>query len=482
MSRKDFEHIEDVALIDLLLDEGNPRIRAAHDQRQCIERILRKEDHMIALMKDIANRGLTTMPIIVMPTTDGRYVVMDGNRRVTALKLLNFPDSCPDERLKPMLRTLLKNHRATIPDTVDVMCSSDPDAVAMEVLARHSGAQDGVGQVDWSAYLRNVYLINHGHPPDYKRAAQYALWAEDQGIFVNDEFPISSLHRFFTADNLTLLGFRIDKDTDGLVLANKPEQVKQMAQILMTDFHTDVKVDDVRTPILAQAYIKPVRVRVGLPDTPAQTPADVDAPTTAEASDSTGGGGGAAEQSPAGTATTSGAPSDAPISGPAEPTPPTTRAAPTPATPTSERDKLFGKLSPGIPIPATESKAASIVAEMRKLKVRGANATPLAVGMLLRHLIELSDAHYVALHTLPGKPLGKSVHQSALHMKSAGLLNLSQCDIVCRLADPGVSGSALLHIETLQKWMHRETHIPSYEALNIFWDAIAPFVRACWPR
>ena len=108
----------------------------------------------------------------------------------------------------------------------------------MEVLARHSGAQDGVGQVDWSAYLRNVFLINHGHPPDYKRAAQYALWAEDQEIYVSDEFPISSLHRFFTADNLALLGFRIDKVTDDLAPAISAVQVKQMAQILMTDFFT----------------------------------------------------------------------------------------------------------------------------------------------------------------------------------------------------------------------------------------------------
>lgn len=473
MSRKDFEYLKDVALTDLLLDEGNPRIRAAHDQRACVERILRKEDHMVNLMKDIANRGLTTMPIIVMPTGDGRYKVMDGNRRVTALKLLNFPDSCPDERLKPLLKQLLKDHRDTIPETVDVMSSVDPKAVSMEVLARHSGAQDGIGQVDWSAYLRNVFLINHGHPPDYKRAAQYALWAEDQEIYVSDDFPISSLHRFFTADNLALLGFRIDKVTDELVPAISAAQVKQMAQILMTDFLTDVKVDDVRTPSLAQTYIETVRNRVGLTEAPAPAPGDsAAAPSPSSA---TGGAGGAPASAPPAPSPATGG-----TSAPGPSAPATPRAAPTPATPASERDRLFGRSSPGISIPASEAKAATIVAEIRKLKVRGANATPLAVGMLLRHLIELSDAHYAALHALPGKPLAKSVFQSAQHMKSAGLLDVSQCDIVCRLADPGISSSELLHIETLQKWMHRETHIPSYQALNIFWDAIAPFVRACW--
>lgn len=477
MSRKDFEYLEDVALTDLLLDEGNPRIRAAHDQRACIERILRKEDHMVNLMTDIAKRGLTTMPIIVMPTNDRRYKVMDGNRRVTALKLLNFPDSCPDERLKPLLKQLLKDHRDTIPETVEVMSSTNPEAVSMEVLARHSGAQDGVGQVDWSAYLRNVFLINHGHPPDYKRAAQYALWAEDQDISVSDDFPISSLHRFFTTDNLALLGFRVDKVTDELVPAINAAQVKQMAQILMTDFLTDIKVDDVRTPSLAQTYIDTVRNRVGLTGTPASgDSAGASAPGPNSATGNSSSAPASPPLAPTQGAEAGGTPAKA------SPVLATPRAAPTPATPPSERDRLFGRSSPGISIPASEVKAVTIVAEIRKLKVRGNNGTPLAVGMLLRHLIELSDAHYVALHKLPGKPLGKSVFQSAQHMKSAALLDVSQCDIVCRLADPGVSNNALLHIETLQKWMHRETHIPSYQALNIFWDAIAPFVRACWVK
>lgn len=477
MSRKDFEHVKDVALTDLLLDEGNPRIRAAHDQRACIERILRKEDHMVNLMKDIANRGLTTMPIIVMPTGDGRYKVMDGNRRVTALKLLNSPDTCPDERLKPLLRQLLKDHRDVIPETVDVMSSDDPKAVSMEVLARHSGAQEGVGQVDWSAYLRNVYLINHGHPPDYKRAAQYALWAEDQDIYVSDEFPISSLHRFFTAENLGFLGFRIDKETDELVPTLGMVQVKQMAQILMTDFLTDIKVDDVRTPVLAQSYIKTIRNRVGLTDVTVSAP--VNSAKAMGAMPAVGDAFGA-PSSPATAPARIPESTASPAPGPA--TLATSRVAPTPVTPPSERDRLFGKSSPGISIPASEVKAATIVAEIRKLKVRADKATPLAVGMLLRHLIELSATHYAALHALPEKPLGKSIFQSAQHMRSINLLSESERDIICRLADPGRSNNELLHIETLQKWMHRETHIPSYQALNIFWDAIAPFVRACWVR
>jgi ParB-like nuclease domain len=489
MSRNDFKLVQGVAVADLLLDQGNPRIRTGHDQRQCIERILRKEEHMIALMRDIATRGLTTMPIIVKPVDEGRYVVMDGNRRVTALKLLNSPETCPDERLKPQLRDLSKRHRAMIPTAVDVMCSDNAEAIAMEVLARHSGEQGGVGQVDWSAYLRTVYLLNHGHPPDYKRAGQYALWAEDQGIFVDDEFPITSLQRFFTMENLALLGFKVDKASDALAPSLAPETVKRMAQILMTDFQTEkVKVDDVRRPEQAQRYIKTIRDQVGLANSllPTSSPTAA-AGTSGDSAGATGGemGGtrGAGEAPAPAASTPSAAPTPAADAGTATAAAAAQRAAPTPQVPSNERNKLFGKSSPGIAVPSAETKATTIVAEIRMLAVKGDKATPLAVSMLLRHLIEISDEHYRTEKKLGdnGK-LGKNVFASATHMRDGGKLSVSECDMASRLANPGASAAALLHIETLQKMMHRDTHTPSYQLLNTFWDNIAPFIRACWVK
>ena len=320
---------------------------------------------MIALVRDIATRGLTTMPIIVKPADEGRYIVMDGNRRVTALKLLNAPETCPDERLKPQLRDLSKKHRAMIPAVVDVMCSDNAEAIAMEVLARHSGEQGGIGQVDWSAYLRTVYLLNHGHPPDYKRAGQYALWAEDQGIFVDDEFPITSLQRFFTMENLALLGFKLDKVSDSLLPSLSPETVKRMAQTLMNDFQTKkVKVEDVFSTAQAQGYSKTIRDQVGLVSSPSLTfPPSAGGGTSGNSAGAVGGGRGGIRGSggaPLSSASTSGAAhSPAAGTGTATATVGGPRAAPTPQTPANERNKLFGKSSPGIAVPAAETKAAT---------------------------------------------------------------------------------------------------------------------------
>lgn len=474
MGRKDFELLEDVQVVDILLDQGNPRIRDGQDQADCITRILRKEDQLMALVQDIAQNGLTTAPILVKPKGDGRYVVMDGNRRITALKLLNDPSLCPIERLKPRLRGLHAAHKASIPASVDIFSSSSDEAIAREVLARHSGAQGGVGQLDWSAYLRTVFQLNHGHPPEYRRPGQYAMWAERHGIHVGDEFPITSLQRFFTAENLALLGFGIEADE--LKLDVSEDTAKRLAQIVITDFDTGgIKVDDVRTPEKARDYIAKARTRAGLPPAagssapaPAPTPAPTNAPSpapspagaTEPADDKSGGG------------STGG--SSAGASAPADDAPP--GRAPAPRQSPSERKRLFGTAAPGFSIPEGEPKARTIVAEIRKLDVR---ETPLAAAMLLRALIEASDEHYRHAHRKPDtNKLAKNVLASATHMRDSGTLSTSAFDMVSRLAQAG--GSDLLHIDALQKILHRDTHIPSYQLVNTFWDNIAPFVRTCW--
>lgn len=469
MGRKDFELVPNVAISDILLDVGNARIRTGQDQRDCIERILRKEDQLLALARDIASRGLSTAPILVKPNGAGQYVVMDGNRRVTAIKLLNDPDLCPVDRLKGPLRSLKKNHATAIPSTIDVLSSINDEAIAREVLLRHSGAQAGIGQLDWSAYLRTVYLLNHGHPPDYKRPGQYVLWAEGQGIVVEDEFPISSLQRMFTVENLKLLGFEVDKKNDELRLSMAQNTVKHMAQLLITDFANGKKVEEVFTPDLAEQYLLAVRARVGLTP-PAPIPTSATTPSPAGSASSGLGGTTASASLPAAGAASPSA-STVPPSRP-------TRASRTPRTPAAERTKVLGRSAPNIAIPATEAKACTIVSEMRALDVK---KTPLATAMLMRHLIELSDEHYRKRFRLGDKgSLAKNVTASATDMLSRARLDRSECDITCRLGS--TSSKDLLQIETLQKVMHRSTHHPTYQLINTFWDNIAPFVRACWAK
>ena len=476
MSRNDFKSNIETPIADILLDTRNPRIRDGSDQADCIARILRKEDQLKALMKDIAEHGLTTMPILVKPKDD-KWVVMDGNRRITSLKLLNDPSLCPIESLKHFIESLRDRYKDNITKTVDVLYSTNDDAIAREVLARHSGAQGGVGQLNWNAYMRTVFQINNGHPVDYKRPGQYALWAEKNGIIVDEDFPITSLQRFFTTENLEKLGFKVDSASDNLALALPEHLVKRMAQIVLSDFSGNIKVDDVRTTEKAEEYINSVRARVGLTE-------DSNQP---EAKHPDRGGNEATPPAPnpmppgnntEGTGKNPNQPNTPPQPAASNPSPPSPYRPQTPLTPAWERKRLLGSRAPQIPIPTTEKKALNILVEIRNLDVK---KNPIAVAMLLRGFIEISDKFYREKHGISdANRLAKNVTASANHMHTNGALTASELDIVTRFSGVANLQDSLLHIEALQKIMHRETHHPNYQLVNTLWDNIAPFVRACW--
>jgi ParB-like nuclease domain len=465
MARSDFWVVSDVAVEDIMLDVRNARIRAGSDQNDCIRRILRKRDQFLAICESIAKDGLTTMPILASPNEDGTYTVKDGNRRTTALKLLNNPTLCPELELVPRIAKIAATNK-NFPSRVDLTVTKNEQIMISEVLSRHQGEMAGIGQMGWSAYLRTLYLLNHGHPAEYKRPGQYALWAEGQGIFVDDEFPITNLQRFFTIENLQMLGFEIGVN-DELSLNLPQDTVRQIATKVVGDFGGGKSVNEVFTPDQAKQYINAVRISAGLP---APTSTAIQAPTgnTPSTTSST---------SPTNSAPPAGSTGGAspPLAMPAGSTPPP-RASATPATSVADRKKVFGTRSPNIAIPATGyPKEQTLVAELRALDL---GKFPLAATMLTRALLELSDLHYRTTHALQDQGgLSKNIKKSVQHMLTNGKVSASEADIVKRLCN---QSGAMIEIETIQKMVHRNTHNLDRQFVNTLWDNIVFFVRACW--
>lgn len=85
-----------VPVANLLLDAENPRLPGGyHTQRDTIHAVLRAEGaKTLALAGDVAEHGISPterLAVIASETERGRFVVLEGNRRVTALRLLAEP-------------------------------------------------------------------------------------------------------------------------------------------------------------------------------------------------------------------------------------------------------------------------------------------------------------------------------------------------------------------------------------------------------
>ena len=103
----------DVKITNLLLDSANPRLpEGDRSQPETIHAVLKAEGpKTIALAKSIAEEGLSPMDrLIVMPAPGDakRFVVLEGNRRVTALKMLEEPALAAAALLGAQMKNLRK--------------------------------------------------------------------------------------------------------------------------------------------------------------------------------------------------------------------------------------------------------------------------------------------------------------------------------------------------------------------------------------
>lgn len=144
---------------NLLIDVVNPRLPQPNTgqreaQRALAEHLQRK---ILALAKHIVAHGLNPADLpIVMPTNDDlkRYLVLEGNRRLVALKGLENPDSLQgavDNDVLTQMRELSKTYQTTPVESVMCLSVKNRDEARPWIELRHTGENQGAGIVSWGS-------------------------------------------------------------------------------------------------------------------------------------------------------------------------------------------------------------------------------------------------------------------------------------------------------------------------------------------
>jgi hypothetical protein len=471
MTRTAFKAVPAVSLDRLLLDTNNPRIRAGADQPDCIERLLRKPKQLLALAKDIASNGLSTAPILVQSTKGNKFVVWDGNRRITALKLLNNPALARNKALQAQFAGVAVKAAQPIPIAVDVLASDDEAALLKEVLARHAGAQDGAGQLNWDALLRTMFLLGHkAAPKDYRLTGLLLMWAEEHGVQVDEDFPITTVHRFLNKPNLERLGFR---DTGSKVEATigKDDAVR-VAERIVDDFGGGkLGVDQVFSTGQQEGYITGLLVDLGLLAKPpaGKAPAADGAPSGgAGGSALPGGRGGRGAKAAGGTDK-------------ADPGGAGDQAKPPPKRPPSKPDwdrKYVPRTRFKPAFPDAMWKAAEVLKELRRTETEGHT---IAAASLFRIFFELSTRAYMKRNNIGDtREMHKNALAVAADMRAHGRLDEGELTAANRRFKDKSQAEALLQYATLNDFMHSFKHMPDRQSLHVLWTEVEAYLEACW--
>lgn len=473
MSRQVFQTIANISVSDLLLDTGNPRIRHGADQNDCIQRIARDRQNFTNLMADIVSAGLSPEHIIVSPGEDGRWIVRDGNRRVTALKLLNNPSLASfDASLSAFVKRLAESNGGPLA-TVDCLSCTDEAKIIEFINRKHTGENAGVGQRGWSALLKSLFNINNKLPDPNKRAVQLVIWCEERGLAVDDEFPVTTLTRILSTETLALIGFQVVDDE--LKPSVDEAASTKLAKRLIEDAASGVihvKRDGTSGSVYSiaeqKAYLQKIRDQI-FPEVSTEnkiTVPDIAVATNDSASLSVSVGESGNGQSVATISTISKTDSEVMKSA---------RLPTSPTTPSWDRPCIFLRKHPGFSIPASETKAWNIIAEIKKINVR---ETPIAASMMLRSLVEQSMAHYRAAHSIQkDKSFKRDILAAISHMEQNKKLDDKQVRGVKAIVE---NNDSVLSAESLHQYVHTKSFHPNAQTLNTIWDQISCFVIACW--
>lgn len=199
--------IESISVSDLKLDLQN--VRFGHDfaesQIEAISLMMEGDSgqKILNLAKHISENGLDPTELQLVYKDGGSYTVIEGNRRLTAMKLLLNPDACPVEKLTPKFRQLSQNTDiAALSTTVCGLVSNREEGEKWLEL-KHTGENSGAGRVDWSGDVRDEFRARISGIPSIGK--QIRELVEGSDFIENDckalvaKINVTNLTRFFAS-------------------------------------------------------------------------------------------------------------------------------------------------------------------------------------------------------------------------------------------------------------------------------------------
>ena len=141
---------------DLLLDVDNPRLGSVKSQPEALEAIVNlSPTHFRNLMLSIKEDGLDPGDsfYVIKAEENGDYIVLEGNRRLSALLVLTRPDVLDSTNVSRNVRNKLidagSGFDADESKEIKCICYKDRASAKKWIEKRHTGARDGEGRINW---------------------------------------------------------------------------------------------------------------------------------------------------------------------------------------------------------------------------------------------------------------------------------------------------------------------------------------------
>lgn len=255
-----------ISISNLIINPDNDRFESVENEKQAIDIMLTKlGDKIYYIAIHILENGLSPKPFYVMPSkkSNKKFLVKEGNRRTTALKLMANPKLIDSKKHASLKNRFFKLHERFMETPIrKIMCYiyDDVEEADKWVRLEHTGEQNGVGIVEWKPEQVQRFDIKHGKN---KSVEIQAIDFIRTSPFVQEEVKRASENIKLT-NFARLLGDKSVREILGLKYINsklssnleEEEIAKALGQIILDLSDKDFKVSSIYNAKQRKDYIQ----------------------------------------------------------------------------------------------------------------------------------------------------------------------------------------------------------------------------------
>jgi hypothetical protein len=436
----------------LLIDHENPRIVndiQAENQRDALNSIARgQQEKLLVLAEDIVEqRSLNPAELmLVVPSKSepDRYIVREGNRRLTAIRALENPDIFVGALEPPVLqrfRTLSSKYQQS--PIREILCCVMPtsDATIHWLDLLHTGPNSGAGTVQWGADEKARFRFrSRGEIGLHTRLLDFLEDGEHLTRLERQRVPTTSFERLIKSPDVKAkLGITIGRD--GVIHFQDEAAAITGLLFMIRDLSSGrTRIPDIYTKEQRSNYA--ANIPVNITPTPKVSGAG-------------------------------GVPASIPLPS-LKPVPQIPLSRPKP-----ERDRMIPW---DCPLRIADHRIRRIAKELMSLSLREYTN---AVAVLFRVFIELSvDFYRINTMSRPAlsvkERLSDKLKDVVGHLEGLGKLSRQEGNpIRAACAKNSFLATSVL---TMNEYVHSPHMVPSPSDLRAAWDGFQPFIRKLWPR
>jgi hypothetical protein len=436
---------ESIGPADLLIDDENPRISQPNlGQHEAIQALAQLQGRkLLALAKDIVKYGLNPSELSIVMPHEGdskRYVVLEGNRRLAALRALENPELVVDAvetKVLKEIRKLSHAYQGNPVESVECLVVGNRTEAGHWIELRHTGEREGAGIVPWGAHESERFRTRSGKPQIHQQALEFLERRGDLSPEARRAVPTTNFKRLIqTPEVRSKLGLEVQGGRLCL-LADENNVAKALLHVTGDLASGKIRVKDIyhREQRIEYANALPSSIVVQRTMKSGQG-VDIETRET--------------QVKPK--------------------RPPSVRVP-------KARDKL---IPDDCVLNVSDPRCSAIARELRRLSLEN---FPNAVSVLFRVFIELSADAYMDAANLP--PAAEPKLSNKLQAVTDDLikrkkLTQQQAKPVRGAFQKGSSDAASTTL--MHQYVHNQYVFPGPHDLRAGWNTLQPFVTAMWAR